>query len=532
MTTASGRLVDYLGSGTAAARPVAPVLTTGSIGIYYATDTGATSVWDGSSWHSIGGGGSVAWGSITGSLSSQSDLNTALNSKMTNPMTTADDMIIGGSSGIPARLAVGSNGQVLTVVSGAPAWQTPATSTGSTYAARLCALLEPGAIEAIQTDTFSYAIGSTAKYCIASWQTQLATSGRSEVRDPSIPMPLQNVTVTGTGSGSVGIFIDPTIPTYTDPWSTYYNRKQIIDTSDVKTVAITGTGQHIPFLPGAYGAIIIQVTCFELAWIIWRIANTWGPNLANEISDSSTQRIGNALSLVINKAIAGEIESSSTGGSGASGSVSYILLPSTWSVIPDPLSGSYLFRDDFMGASLDTTTKWTRVQSSTNNVEINTNYQWCSLTGNSSWGSNGILCKTSFARTVGRVYLVDFFAGRNGGSTGLGIVGWSDGAGQAQSNFAHGVNFAGSGIINVYENNNNRGTVGSGWTNGGIYRIRITLTSTGATYEIQGGKEYPSLGGATWTNITPGTTSSSTTPLYPAASAWAQTSYISDVRIY
>lgn len=41
---------------------------------------------------------------------------------MTNPMTTAGDIIIGGASGTPARLAIGTNAYVLTVVAGAPAW--------------------------------------------------------------------------------------------------------------------------------------------------------------------------------------------------------------------------------------------------------------------------------------------------------------------------------------------------------------------------------------------------------------------------
>jgi hypothetical protein len=43
-------------------------------------------------------------------------------SLMTNPMTTAGDIIDGGAAGSPQRLGVGANGQVLTVVSGAPAW--------------------------------------------------------------------------------------------------------------------------------------------------------------------------------------------------------------------------------------------------------------------------------------------------------------------------------------------------------------------------------------------------------------------------
>lgn len=39
-----------------------------------------------------------------------------------NPMTTAGDLIKGGASGAPARVAIGTEGQVLKVVSGTPAW--------------------------------------------------------------------------------------------------------------------------------------------------------------------------------------------------------------------------------------------------------------------------------------------------------------------------------------------------------------------------------------------------------------------------
>lgn len=47
-----------------------------------------------------------------------------------SPMTTAGDLIIGGVSGAGTRLGIGSSGQILTVVSGAPAWAAaPVTST-------------------------------------------------------------------------------------------------------------------------------------------------------------------------------------------------------------------------------------------------------------------------------------------------------------------------------------------------------------------------------------------------------------------
>lgn len=58
--------------------------------------------------------GAPAWGSDVG---------------FANPMTTAGDIITGGASGAAQRLAVGTNGQVLKVVSGAPAWATDDTGT-------------------------------------------------------------------------------------------------------------------------------------------------------------------------------------------------------------------------------------------------------------------------------------------------------------------------------------------------------------------------------------------------------------------
>lgn len=41
---------------------------------------------------------------------------------MQNPMTAAGDVIVGGASGAPAKLALGAAGQILAVDNGAPAW--------------------------------------------------------------------------------------------------------------------------------------------------------------------------------------------------------------------------------------------------------------------------------------------------------------------------------------------------------------------------------------------------------------------------
>ena len=79
----SGRLIDYLGVGLASARPASLTLISGGLGIYYATDTPAVSLWDGSAWQALPSvPGSVAWGAITGTLSAQTDLQSALNAKL------------------------------------------------------------------------------------------------------------------------------------------------------------------------------------------------------------------------------------------------------------------------------------------------------------------------------------------------------------------------------------------------------------------------------------------------------------------
>lgn len=49
---------------------------------------------------------------------------------MTNPMTTTGDTIYSSSGSTPARLGIGTSGQVLTVAGGVPTWATPAGGGG------------------------------------------------------------------------------------------------------------------------------------------------------------------------------------------------------------------------------------------------------------------------------------------------------------------------------------------------------------------------------------------------------------------
>ena len=48
---------------------------------------------------------------------------------MTNPMTTTGDMVYSSSGSTPARLGIGTTGQVLSVAGGIPSWATPAVAS-------------------------------------------------------------------------------------------------------------------------------------------------------------------------------------------------------------------------------------------------------------------------------------------------------------------------------------------------------------------------------------------------------------------
>lgn len=78
----SGRLVDYIGGGTAAARPATLDLTPGAVGLYFATDTKAITIWVAAGWQNPVVAASVSWGAIGGTLADQIDLKNALAGKI------------------------------------------------------------------------------------------------------------------------------------------------------------------------------------------------------------------------------------------------------------------------------------------------------------------------------------------------------------------------------------------------------------------------------------------------------------------
>jgi len=126
---------------------------------------------------------SVAWGGITGTLSDQTDVSTAINAKLTNPMTTNGDLITTAAA-TPSRIAVGTNGQVLTVVSGAPAW---AAAPGGT---QIIANGNTGDVTANASDTYltgsALAIGGQIKAGTVLKWTLMMTKTAAGIATPNI----------------------------------------------------------------------------------------------------------------------------------------------------------------------------------------------------------------------------------------------------------------------------------------------------------------------------------------------------------
>lgn len=96
---ASGALKDYLGIGLASGRPTTPVLATGVAGYWYATDTGALSVWNGTAWVAVSTGGSLSVkqaGSVV--VSAATAINFVSGATVAATGSQADITVAGGGS--------------------------------------------------------------------------------------------------------------------------------------------------------------------------------------------------------------------------------------------------------------------------------------------------------------------------------------------------------------------------------------------------------------------------------------------------
>jgi hypothetical protein len=72
---------------------------------------------------------------------------------MTNPMTTTGDTIYSSSGSTPARLGIGTTGQVLTVAGGVPSWAAPAG--GGDFVLVKTVTIGSGVSSVVVTDAFS-----------------------------------------------------------------------------------------------------------------------------------------------------------------------------------------------------------------------------------------------------------------------------------------------------------------------------------------------------------------------------------------
>ena len=108
-------LSSVIQRGTLAARPAATAVGAGTL--YYDTTNSILYRSSGSAWENVESNG------------------------LANPMTTNGDLIT-QAAGVPARIALGTANQVLTVTGGAPAWAAPAAATAGPaellYLNRMC----------------------------------------------------------------------------------------------------------------------------------------------------------------------------------------------------------------------------------------------------------------------------------------------------------------------------------------------------------------------------------------------------------
>ena len=131
---------------------------------------------------------------------------------MTNPMTTTGDTIYSSSGSTPARLAIGSTGDVLTVAGGVPSWAAPA-ATGANWS-----LLNAGgtSLTGAQTITVSGISGKDKILVLFAGASSANASGYIGLRlntDTASNYAQRGGTVQGASSyaaGNVGTFdVDP-----------------------------------------------------------------------------------------------------------------------------------------------------------------------------------------------------------------------------------------------------------------------------------------------------------------------------------
>jgi hypothetical protein len=150
---------------------------------------------------------------------------------LTNPMTTAADIIIGGASGAPTRLAAGNDTEVLTMVSGSPAWAAPSGGGGGGNATS--PLTTKGDIWVFGTADDRLPVGSDGKVLTAnstattglSWETPSGGGGSGlaavNITFTNVGKALnRGAWVAGPGCSNSGLFANALDGSSSTSWAT------------------------------------------------------------------------------------------------------------------------------------------------------------------------------------------------------------------------------------------------------------------------------------------------------------------------
>lgn len=136
---------------------------------------------------------------------------------MVNPMTTTGDTIYSSSGSTPARLGIGSTGQVLTVSGGVPSWATPSSGGGMTLLSTTTLSGNTTTISSISQSYKSLFILGINGYSSASCGVKLRLNGNSTGTDYRV----EQVQVVGSAvSSGSGNFDDIGQVTNTNTWNT------------------------------------------------------------------------------------------------------------------------------------------------------------------------------------------------------------------------------------------------------------------------------------------------------------------------
>ena len=141
---------------------------------------------------------------------------------MTNPMTTTGDTIYSSSGSTPARLGIGSTGQVLTVAAGVPSWATPAGGGGFTSLAS-GSLSSTSTVVSITTTGYKQLVIYVKDVtCSADWFPLIRLNGDSGTNYTNVFTYMSSTTALASdASDTDGFFVDQLEATVADNFQVF-----------------------------------------------------------------------------------------------------------------------------------------------------------------------------------------------------------------------------------------------------------------------------------------------------------------------